>query len=73
MPSHHIKDERWDFRPTEEEIEDVKQIFKSNFKIPENFRRTAKPHVPGQDENCGAELYYRCLKSLYLIIVTLKK
>ncbi|VDN51474.1 unnamed protein product [Dracunculus medinensis] len=59
MPSHHIKDERWDFRPTEEEIEDVKRIFKSNFKIPENFRRTAKPHVPGQDENCGAELYYR--------------
>jgi len=33
--------ERWDFRPTEEEIEEVKKIFGNNFEIPYNFEQTA--------------------------------
>jgi len=33
--------ERWDFRPTEEEIAEIKEIFKNDFDIPYNFEQTA--------------------------------
>jgi len=33
--------ERWDFRPTEEELREVEQIFNNDFDIPYNFEQTA--------------------------------
>uniref|UniRef100_A0AC34RC38 Thiamine diphosphokinase n=1 Tax=Panagrolaimus sp. JU765 TaxID=591449 RepID=A0AC34RC38_9BILA len=50
--------ERWDFRPTEDEVKVVRNIFKDDFKIPDNFRQTAPPFSPDESihEPC---LYYR--------------
>jgi len=38
--------ERWDFRPTEEEIAEVKNLFKNDFEIPYNFEQTALSYKP---------------------------
>jgi len=44
--------ERWDFRPTELEIEEIKNIFKNDFDIPYNFEQTALSYKPsGQRPN----------------------
>uniref|UniRef100_A0A914D9U7 Lariat debranching enzyme C-terminal domain-containing protein n=1 Tax=Acrobeloides nanus TaxID=290746 RepID=A0A914D9U7_9BILA len=51
--------ERWDFRPTDEEIAEVGELFEHNFKIPENFRQTAPPHQPTDKRCCPPSLYYR--------------
>uniref|UniRef100_A0AC34F6V8 Lariat debranching enzyme C-terminal domain-containing protein n=1 Tax=Panagrolaimus sp. ES5 TaxID=591445 RepID=A0AC34F6V8_9BILA len=36
--------EQWDFRPTQEQIQMVHQLFGNNFEIPHNFQLTAPPH-----------------------------
>jgi len=56
MPSK-TGSERWDFRPKEDEIEEVKKLFNNDFRIPDNFRQTAPPFTPGESvyEPC---LYY---------------
>ncbi|MFH4984248.1 hypothetical protein AB6A40_010957, partial [Gnathostoma spinigerum] len=59
MPSRHKTDERWDFRPTEKELEEIDEIFKGQYKIPNNFEMTAPPHKPGDNINMASELYYR--------------
>uniref|UniRef100_A0A914BUY3 Lariat debranching enzyme C-terminal domain-containing protein n=1 Tax=Acrobeloides nanus TaxID=290746 RepID=A0A914BUY3_9BILA len=52
--------ERWDFRPTDEEIDVVRELLANDFKIPENFRQTAPPHQPTDTkENTPKSLYYR--------------
>ena len=38
--------DRWDFFPTEEELESVAKIFNNDFKIPLNFTPTAEPFKP---------------------------
>eukprot|EP00090_Calanus_glacialis_P038839 TRINITY_DN67686_c0_g1_i1.p1 TRINITY_DN67686_c0_g1~~TRINITY_DN67686_c0_g1_i1.p1 ORF type:complete len:515 (-),score=189.89 TRINITY_DN67686_c0_g1_i1:56-1600(-) len=38
--------ERWDFRPTEEEIEEIEKLFKNDFEIPYNFEQTALSYKP---------------------------
>jgi len=44
--------ERWDFRPTEGEIEEIKNIMKNDFEIPYNFEQTALSFKPtGQKPN----------------------
>ncbi|VDK43176.1 unnamed protein product [Gongylonema pulchrum] len=58
MPSHHTRNERWDFRPTEEELNEVKELFGDNFVIPMNFQMTAEPHC-SQEGPVAEELYYR--------------
>lgn len=40
--------ERWDFRPTAQEVQAVRDDFGEFFKIPDNFERTAPPHNPNQ-------------------------
>ncbi|MFH4976755.1 hypothetical protein AB6A40_003464 [Gnathostoma spinigerum] len=59
MPSRHKTDERWDFRPTEKELEEIGEIFKDEYKIPNNFEMTDPPHKPGDNINMVSELYYR--------------
>ena len=41
--------DRWDFFPTEEELESVTKIFNNDFKIPLNFTPTAEPFKPRPD------------------------
>jgi hypothetical protein len=51
--------ERWDFRPMDEELAAVDALFPDgNYRIPEDFRRTAPPH---RDETSAStpSLYYR--------------
>ncbi|VDM41547.1 unnamed protein product [Toxocara canis] len=59
MPSQcgSICGERWDYRPTEEEINRVQRLFEGDFTIPANFRKTAPPHDPSQIAE--SEFYYR--------------
>ena len=45
---------RWDFYPTEEELETVKEIFNNDFKIPLNFTQTAEVFQPRPNYNRGA-------------------
>uniref|UniRef100_A0A914ZVZ2 Lariat debranching enzyme C-terminal domain-containing protein n=2 Tax=Parascaris univalens TaxID=6257 RepID=A0A914ZVZ2_PARUN len=49
--------ERWDYRPTEEEVRVVEKLFDDDFRIPENFRRTAPPYDPSL--MIKSESYYR--------------
>ncbi|GFT86236.1 lariat debranching enzyme [Nephila pilipes] len=46
MPGQGSGDERWDFRPTEEEIQVVEKLFNGDFKVPENFCFTAPTYSP---------------------------
>ncbi|KAL3997568.1 Lariat debranching enzyme C-terminal domain family protein [Acanthocheilonema viteae] len=59
MPSQHTRNERWDFRPTEEELAKVKDIYGGDFTIPMNFKMTASPHRTSGTDNSSQELYYR--------------
>ncbi|VDN07761.1 unnamed protein product, partial [Thelazia callipaeda] len=59
MPSQHNRNERWDFRPTEEELEEIKKIFDGDFKIPMNFKMTAQPHKESEHIDSAQEIYYR--------------
>uniref|UniRef100_A0A914CS51 Lariat debranching enzyme C-terminal domain-containing protein n=1 Tax=Acrobeloides nanus TaxID=290746 RepID=A0A914CS51_9BILA len=58
-PASASRNERWDFRPTDEEIAEVGELFEHDFKIPENFRQTAPPHQPTDKRRCPPSLYYR--------------
>ena len=46
---------RWNFQPTDEELQTVMQIFDNDFRIPLNFTQTAKPFqpLPYRDYNRG--------------------
>nr|SVE79507.1 EOG090X06RW [Daphnia magna]SVE81333.1 EOG090X06RW [Daphnia magna]SVE83087.1 EOG090X06RW [Daphnia magna] len=46
--------ERWEFYPSEEEIEEVKTIFNGDYKIPSNFLQTAEPFKPRPNYNRNA-------------------
>ncbi|GFT27568.1 lariat debranching enzyme [Trichonephila clavipes] len=46
MPGQGSSDERWDFRPLEEEIQAVEKLFNGDFKVPENFCVTAPTYNP---------------------------
>ncbi|CAG9529640.1 unnamed protein product [Cercopithifilaria johnstoni] len=59
MPSQHTRNERWDFRPTKEELAKVKEIYGGNFTIPMNFKMTAWPHKTNGTGDSSQELYYR--------------
>uniref|UniRef100_A0A0R3RI90 DBR1 domain-containing protein n=1 Tax=Elaeophora elaphi TaxID=1147741 RepID=A0A0R3RI90_9BILA len=59
MPSQHTRSERWDFRPTEEELTKVKEIYGGDFTIPMNFKMTARPHRANGTDDGSQELYYR--------------
>lgn len=47
--------DRWDFYPTEEELEKVKALFGNDFKIPYNFSITAEPFKPRANYNRNAQ------------------
>uniref|UniRef100_A0A914PRT9 Lariat debranching enzyme C-terminal domain-containing protein n=1 Tax=Panagrolaimus davidi TaxID=227884 RepID=A0A914PRT9_9BILA len=57
MPSSSGAEE-WDFRPTQEQIEMVHQLFKNDLTIPNNFQLTAPPHQ-FTDTPYDPCLYYR--------------
>lgn len=38
--------ERWDFRASEQELDEIRQMFNNDFKVPLNFQRTVTPHDP---------------------------
>lgn len=38
--------ERWNFEASDQELDEVRQLFHHDFKIPNNFRQTATPHDP---------------------------
>ncbi|KAH7722605.1 RNA lariat debranching enzyme [Aphelenchoides avenae] len=60
MPSRTASSsERWDFRPTADELEEVRRIYDNDFRVPQNFRRTAPPHKPTDNFNLRPEFYYR--------------
>ncbi|VDK86460.1 unnamed protein product [Litomosoides sigmodontis] len=59
MPSQHTRNERWDFRPTKEEIAKVVEIYDGDFTIPMNFKMTARPHRVNETNDISQELYYR--------------
>ncbi|VDO80011.1 unnamed protein product, partial [Onchocerca flexuosa] len=59
MPSQHTQNERWDFRPTEEELAKVEEIYGGDFIIPMNFKMTACPHRANETNIGSQELYYR--------------
>uniref|UniRef100_A0A8R1XV41 DBR1 domain-containing protein n=1 Tax=Onchocerca volvulus TaxID=6282 RepID=A0A8R1XV41_ONCVO len=59
MPSQHTHNERWDFRPTEEELAKVEEIYGGDFTIPMNFKMTAGPHRANETNINSQELYYR--------------
>ncbi|VIO95577.1 Uncharacterized protein BM_BM17615 [Brugia malayi] len=59
MPSQHTRSERWDFRPTEEELTKVEEIYDGDFTIPRNFKMTAWPHRADGIDDSSQELYYR--------------
>ena len=40
---------RWNFEPTEEELNDISKQFEGNFDVPSNFEVTAAPYDPHQD------------------------
>lgn len=42
---------RWDFYPTDEEIENVAKIFGNDFRIPLNFQQTAEAFIPRPQYN----------------------
>ena len=69
--------ERTDFRPTEEEIECVRELLHNDLRIPENFRMTGPPHQPHETakmfrncSHCGiagvSTLFQNCLFSCRL-------
>ncbi|CAK5076425.1 unnamed protein product [Meloidogyne enterolobii] len=65
-PSKNVEEkttERFDFRPTKEELETVNTLFSSDFHIPLNFQRTAPPEIEpfiGKGKpNRQPSLYYR--------------
>uniref|UniRef100_A0A914V4A2 Ig-like domain-containing protein n=1 Tax=Plectus sambesii TaxID=2011161 RepID=A0A914V4A2_9BILA len=52
--------ERWNFRPSEDEVADVIRRFNDDLVVPDNFRRTAPPHRPTDTKrNTPTSLYYR--------------
>lgn len=60
MPGKTSSGERYDFRPTKKEIEEINNIFNNNFKIPLNFRRTAPPEQsPEGRGRISPSKYYR--------------
>lgn len=59
MPSQHTRNERWDFRPTEEELTKVEEIYGGDFTIPMNFKMTAWPHKADGMDDSSQGLYYR--------------
>uniref|UniRef100_A0A915PV11 Lariat debranching enzyme C-terminal domain-containing protein n=1 Tax=Setaria digitata TaxID=48799 RepID=A0A915PV11_9BILA len=59
MPSQHTRGERWDFRPTKEELAEVQQIYGGDFTIPMNFRMTAWPYKSSGADDISQELYYK--------------
>ncbi|EJD76242.1 hypothetical protein LOAG_16772 [Loa loa] len=59
MPSQHTCNERWDFRPTEEELTKVDEIYGGDFTVPMNFKMTARPHRVDETNDSSQELYYR--------------
>lgn len=46
MPTKEDAHCRWDFRPTPDEMDGIRLKFGNNFKIPENFDKTAAPYDP---------------------------
>lgn len=50
--------ERWDFRPTPDEMNRISEIFANDFKIPKNFRQTAAACISEYDDP-REEVYYR--------------
>nr|SVE74738.1 EOG090X06RW [Daphnia carinata] len=46
--------ERWEFHPSQEEIEEIKTIFNDDYKIPLNFVQTAEPFKPRPNYNRNA-------------------
>lgn len=51
--------DRFDFRPTKAEVNQVKTIFKNNFTILQNFRQTAPPQKNSSNIRAKESLYYR--------------
>jgi lariat debranching enzyme len=39
---------RWDFAPTDQELNDITQLFEDNFTVPKNFEITSPPYDPQQ-------------------------
>lgn len=63
MPTaENAKGERVDFRPTEAELEAVRQSMGDNLKIPKNFERTASPYDPNAQQGPG--LFYIDVQSV---------
>ncbi|CAJ0593293.1 unnamed protein product [Cylicocyclus nassatus] len=58
LPSAH-SNERWDFRPTDEELASISKL--GDLSIPENFQQTAKPLLKDTPEarNAHSTPYYR--------------
>ncbi|UYV79748.1 FHDC1 [Cordylochernes scorpioides] len=50
MPGPGCND-RWDFTPTKEELEEINTLFSNNFKIPENFEATVEYYTPEKSFN----------------------
>ncbi|XP_055946519.1 lariat debranching enzyme-like [Argiope bruennichi] len=46
-------EERWDFRPTDEEIQYVRKLFNNDFTVPENFSVTAPTYIP--EHQCSSD------------------
>lgn len=60
MPSSYPpSDERWDYRPSEDEVTEVIKLFNNNLDIPEDFVRTAPPEKVFSTSNRTSECYYR--------------
>lgn len=59
MPGPTSVGERYDFRPTVDEIAEVRRLF-PDLTVPLDFKQTAPPHQPHETaRNCGEPLYYR--------------
>ncbi|KJH44464.1 lariat debranching enzyme domain protein [Dictyocaulus viviparus] len=59
LPSGSNSDERWDFRPTDDELASINQL--GDLTIPENFRQTAPPLLKDtlESRNAKSTPYYR--------------
>lgn len=61
--------DRFDFRPTKIEVEQVRIIFNNDFRIFENFRHTAPPQRTASSARSKESLYYRFIIFIFIFLL----
>ncbi|KAI1713364.1 calcineurin-like phosphoesterase domain-containing protein [Ditylenchus destructor] len=59
MPGPTNSKKRSDFRPTQQELDAISELFNNDFTIPCNFRPTAPPEPSNRNARVAQSLYYR--------------